>query len=264
MRWWPALSLLLGLALVTGCSEKDPPTEDEAAPPDPAAMSIDDHCSTGIPDTADATVVQLGGGDLTLVGATFAAGSGDGTVMVLLHQTGSLGLCGWGKFAAEAAAAGLPSLAIDLCGYGGSECAAGEATPPADQVDLAAAYARDDLGAERVVLVGASMGGSQTVIAVAAGAEVDGWVDLSGPDVWEGTTLAALAPEVRARALPGLVAHAADDDPAWYAAAQALAADTGATFLDGDSGHGYDLLTNTLGDLRPDGQQVIDFVRSVG
>ena len=114
------------------------------------------------------------------------------------------------------------------------------------------------------MLVGASMGDYQTVIAVAAGAEVDGWADVSGPDIWEGTTLADLAAEVQARGLPGLVAHAADDDPAWYAAAQALAAATGATFLDGQSGHGCDLLTNNLGDLRPDGQQVIDFVHSVG
>jgi pimeloyl-ACP methyl ester carboxylesterase len=184
--------------------------------------------------------------------------------MVLLHQTGTLGLCGWGKFATEAAAAGLRSLAVDMCGYGGSECAEGEATPPADQVEVAATHAREEMGAERVVLVGASMGGSQTVIAVAGGAEVDGWADLSGPDVWEGTTLAELAPDMQARGLPGLVAHAADDDPAWYAAAQSLAAATGATFLDGESGHGYELLTNNLGDLRPDGQRVIDFVQSVG
>ena len=83
------------------------------------------------------------------------------------------------------------------------------------------------MGAERVVLVGASMGGSQTVIAVADGAEVDGWADLSGPNVWAGTTLADLAADVRARGLPGLVAHAADDDDTWYAAAQALAAGSG-------------------------------------
>ena len=227
-------------------------------------MSIEDHCASGIPDPADATLVELGDGDLTLVGAEFAAESSDGTVMVLLHQTGMLGLCGWGKFATEAAAAGLPSLAIDMCGFGGSQCADGAATPPADQVDLAATHAREEMGAERVVLVGASMGGSQTVIAVADGAEVDGWADVSGPDVWEGTTLVDLAPEVQARALPGLVAHAADDDPVWYAGAQALAAATGATFLDGESGHGYGLLTSNLGDLRPDGQQVVDFVLSVG
>ena len=184
--------------------------------------------------------------------------------MVLLHQTGVIGLCGWGQFATAAAAAGLPSLAIDMCGFGGSQCPDGEATPPADQVDLAATYAREELGAERVVLVGASMGGSQTVIAVADGAEVDGWADVSGPDVWEGTTLADLAPEVQARGLPGLVAHASDDDDTWYAAAQALAPAAGAQFLDGDSGHGYTLLTDNTGTLRPDGQELIDFVRSVG
>lgn len=257
------LPLLLGFALFTGCADDEATPGDAAGDPGHATMSIEDHCTSGIPDSADATLVELGDGDLVLVGAEFAAESSDGTVMVLLHQTGTSGLCGWGKFATEAAVAGLPSLAVDMCGYGGSQCVDGEATAPADQVDVAATYAREEMGAERVVLVGASMGGSQTVIAVAAGAEVDGWADVSGPDIWEGTTLADLAPEVQARGLPGLVAHAADDDPAWYAAARALAAATGATFLDGDSGHGYDLLSNTLGDLRPDGQQVVDFVKSV-
>ena len=166
-------------------------------------------------------------------------------------------------FADQAADAGLPSLAIDMCGYGGSQCADGEGTSARDQVDLASAYAREEMGAERVVLVGASMGGSQTVIAVADGADVDGWADVSGPDVWADTVLADRAADVRARGLPGLVAHAADDDDTWYAAAKALAPAAGAAFLDGDSGHGYTLLTNTLGDLRPDGQALIDFVLSV-
>ena len=80
------------------------------------------------------------------------------TVMVLLHQTGTLGLCGWGRFATEAAASGVRSLAVDLCGYGGSECADGEGTPAEQQVDLAAAHARAemDAGAGR-----GAMGGSR-------------------------------------------------------------------------------------------------------
>ncbi len=258
-----AAALLLGTVLLIGCSDDEPDPDGSAAGPGHDTMSIQDHCPSGVKDTADATIIELGGGDLTLVGAEFASESGNGTVMVLLHQTGMLGLCGWGVFAEQAAAAGLPSLAIDMCGYGGSECAAGEATPARDQVDLASAYAREEMGADRVVLVGASMGGSQTVIAVADGAEVDGWSDVSGPNVWAGTTLADRAADVRARELPGLVAHAADDDGTWYAAAQALAPAAGAEFLDGDSGHGYTLLTTNLGDLRPDGQALLDFVLSV-
>ena len=254
------VALVLGCALLIGCSDEES-KPDGAAEGSGQVTTFADHCPTWVPDTADATVIELGGGDLTLVGAEFSSESSDGTVMVLLHQTNMAGLCGWGQFAEQAAAAGLPSLAIDMCGYGGSECAAGGATPARDQVDLATAYAREEMGAERVVLVGASMGGSQTVIAVADGAEVDGWADVSGPEDWEGTTLVDRAADVRARRLPGLVAHAADDTS--YAEARALAPAAGAKFLDGDSGHGYTLLTTNLGDLRPDGQALIDFVLSV-
>ena len=113
------------------------------------------------------------------------------------------------------------------------------------------------------MLVGASMGGSQTVVAVANGVDVDGWVDVSGPAVWEGTTLLDVAPDVQARGLPGLVAHAPDDDAQQYAAAQALAPASGAEFLDGQSDHGWFLLNDNQGTLRPDGQAVIDFASAV-
>ena len=158
----------------------------------------------------------------------------------------------------------MSSVAVDMCGYAAAQCDDGEATPPEDQVALAVAHAREELGAETVVLVGASMGGSQTVVAVANGVDVDGWVDVSGPAVWEGTTLLDLAPDVQARGLPGMVAHAPDDDAQQYAAAQALAPATGAEFLDGQSDHGWFLLNDHQGTLRPDGQAVIDFVSSIG
>ena len=108
------------------------------------------------------------------------------------------------------------------------------------------------------------MGGSQTVTAVARGADVDAWADLSGPSVWEGTTLLDLAPDVRARDLPGLVAHAPDDDEDQYAAAQELATATGAQFLDAQSGHGWTLLHDNQGTLRPDGQALLDFLATAG
>jgi pimeloyl-ACP methyl ester carboxylesterase len=226
-------------------------------------MSIADHCAAVQRTDADATVTVLAGDGMRLPAADFVSESPTGTVLVLLHQTGRLGLCGWATFAPQAAAAGLSSVAIDMCGYAAAQCDDGEATPPEDQVALAIAHAREDLGAETVVLVGASMGGSQTVVAVAHGVDVDAWVDVSGPAVWEGTTLLDVAPDVQARGLPGLVAHAPDDDAQQYAAAQALAPAAGAEFLDGQSDHGWSLLNDHQGTLRPDGQAVIDFVSSI-
>jgi len=209
-------------------------------------------------------MTTLRGEGISLVAADIEAARPSGTVLVLLHQTGGLGLCGWGRFAPEAAAAGLSSVAIDMCGYGGSECDEDIDTPPEAQVALAVAHAREELDARRVVLVGASMGGAQTVISVARGADVDGWAEISSPDVWAGTTVVDLAPDLRARGLPGLVAHAAEDNPVWYDGARELAEASGARFLDGGSGHGWDLLSDAVGTLRPDGRAVIEFAAGVG
>jgi pimeloyl-ACP methyl ester carboxylesterase len=257
-------SLVL-LALLCGCGDDGGPDDaDGAGADEPSAISVEERCDSGVPDDATVSTTLLDGGDeLSLLAATFQAPDGveeSGTVLVLLHQSGTFGLCGWGRFAAAAAATGVRSVAVDMCGFGGSECAEGAAAPPADQVDLAAAHARDELGAEHVVLVGSSMGGSQAVVAVAGGAEVDAWVDLSGPSVWEGATLADLAPEVKAAALPGLVVHAPDDGPEEFAAARALAQATGAEFREGESGHGYELLLTSMGGLRPDGEHLLAWV----
>jgi len=260
-------ALLAVSAVLAGCSGGSDEASEEPSGDAHAGhaypMSIADHCESVKRVDADATVSELSGEGMTLPAADFVAATPSGTVLVLLHQTGLLGLCGWGRFAPEAAAAGLSSVAIDLCGYGGSECDDGEATPPEEQVALAVAHARDELDAERVVLVGASMGGAQTVVAVARGAEVDGWADLSGGDGWGDAVLLDLAPDVAARGLPGLVAHAPDDNEQLYASAQQLADATGARFLDGDSGHGWDLLTDNQGTVRPDGQALIDFALGV-
>jgi dienelactone hydrolase len=261
VRW--AGAVLAACALLAGCSddESEPASDDGAG--EHASMSITDHCAELQRIDADATVTVLTGDGMRLPAADFVSESPNGTVLVLLHQTGRLGLCGWATFAPQAAAAGLSSVAVDMCGYAAAQCDDGETTPPEHQVALAVAHAREELDAETVVLVGASMGGSQTVVAVAHGADVDGWVDVSGPAVWEGTTLLDVAPDVQARGLPGLVVHAPDDDAQQYAAAQALAPAAGAEFLDAQSDHGWFLLNDHQGTLRPDGQAVIDFVSSV-
>jgi pimeloyl-ACP methyl ester carboxylesterase len=269
VRWAATVvaAVVAACALLAGCSGdgsssgSDDGSGDGSEPHD--SMSLADHCADVERTEADAEVTTLTGEGITLPAADFVAESPSGTVLVLLHQTGMLGLCGWETFAPQAAAAGLSSVAVDMCGYASAECDDGAATPPEDQVALAVDHARDELGAETVVLVGASMGGSQTVVAVARGADVDGWVDVSGPAEWEGTTLLDLAPDVLARGLPGLVVHAPDDDAQQYAAAQALATAAGAEFLEGQSDHGWFLLNDRQGTLRPDGQAVIDFLGSV-
>lgn len=178
------------------------------------------------------------------------------TVMVLLHQV-SGGACGWGRFATAAAGDGVTSVLADLCGYGDSDCGERAIDDIAGQVRLLLDYARG-LGGDRVVLVGASMGGSQTVRAVAAGVRVDGWVDVSGPSSWDGTRLLTVAHDVPDG---GLIVYARSDGAALYRSARELARRTGARFVDGGSGHGYDLLTSYRGRLLRGGRTVIDYVR---
>jgi len=260
-----ALRLLAGfvcVALLVACGAGSDSATDKPAGEGSTTETLVAHCAKVVRVEGDETVTPLEADGMTLPAVDFVAAEPSGTVLVLLHQLGVEGLCGWATFAPQAAAAGFSSVAFDMCAYGGSTCADGEGTPPEDQVALAVTHARDELGAEHVVLVGASMGGSQTVVSVARGAAVDGWVDLSGADTWDGTRLLDVADAVRSRALPGLVVHAPDDGDEEYAAAQALAGATGARFLDGGSGHGWAMLDDHAGALLPAGRSVLDFLGS--
>ena len=115
------------------------------------------------------------------------AGSGS-TVAVLLHQTDGNGLCGWLAYAADLVAQpGVQVLAIDLCGYGEAKCRGDRrGTRQVDAVDVAVREAHTRLGATRVVVVGASMGGSVALMTAATNPDVDAAVDLSGPVDWKG------------------------------------------------------------------------------
>ena len=177
------------------------------------------------------------------------------TVAVLLPQTS--GMCGWGRWATAAARAGLASVLVDPCGYGASTCSDAGDADPLDEVAPAVEHARGEMGADRVVLVGTSMGGSLTWQAAAAGADVDSWVDVSGPSAWGGT-----AQEDVVADLPpgGLVVYARSDGDLEYRRAQQLARRSGGQFLDGGSGHGWELLTTPGGRLLPAGRAVLAHV----
>ena len=231
------------VVLATGCSSgtgagTDPSTAKE---PD-ATQALRERCRSAIPDDADLEALILtgvAGGELEAARIGPAAGD---RVAVLLPQTS--GMCGWGRWATAAAEeAGLTSLVVNPCGYGESECTAEQDADPLNEVAAAVTLARDEMGAKRVVLLGTSMGGSLTVMAAAAGADVDAWADVSGPSAWEGVELASLVP-----ALPpdGLVVMAPSDGQALYDAAEALAHAAGVPFVAGRSGHGWELLVDPV------------------
>lgn len=176
-------------------------------------------------------------------------------VLVMLHQTDG-DRCGWGDFAILAALQGVAGVSFDQCGYGDAECATKDPDDPVPQVRAALAEVEKQWPDAPVVLVGASMGGSQTVRAVAAGVDVDGWVDLSGPSTWAGVDLSSVADGIRT---PGLIAIAEDaDGPEEAAAAQALAKATSSEFVAAEGGHGWELVVED-GRLSTIGQQIIAY-----
>jgi pimeloyl-ACP methyl ester carboxylesterase len=248
--------IVVFVLVLSGCSANGDSGEDSDKSPtatvseDPTA-SLLERCSMMIPSGAPVRQLTLGKQSL----AVFEAATPSKTVMVLLHQIGRAGLCGWGPFATQAARQGLSSVALDMCGYGDSTCPLEE--DPTEQVKAAVDYARHQLRARRVVLVGASMGGSSTVIAAARGADIDGWVDVSGPGEWDNVVLQDLAGRLPK---PGMVVYARSDGAAEYSSAKQLAASAGARFVDGGSGHGYELMTDVDGKLLPGGRAVLAFV----
>ena len=160
-----------------------------------------------------------------------------------------------------AADAGLTVLAIDLCRYGESDCrAVAEGTfTDADQTDpvaVAVDYARSELHADRVVVAGASMGGSVALMSAATVLGIDAAVDLSGPVEWDGIDVVRRG---RALDVPVLVAMATSEGPEEAAGAQEIVANapTGSALLTPEAGHGYVLLNDSEGALLPLGADVL-------
>ncbi|MFC0223621.1 alpha/beta hydrolase family protein [Nocardioides zeicaulis] len=261
--WLRGTTALAACVLVAGCSsgaqdgpapDRGPATTTAAATtaPDTATDPVDptqalrERCLSAIPDDADLEALTLQGRTGGVLEAARIGPPTHDTVAVLLPQVG--GLCGWGRWASQAAdRVGLTSLLVNPCGYGASECPAAADADRLDEVEPAVRLAREQYGASRVVLLGTSMGGSLTVMAVAAGADVDAWVDVSGPPSWEGVDLTDLADDLAADGVPeGLVVMAPSDGRAIFAAARRLARVSGVPFVAGRSGHGWDLLVDPV------------------
>jgi dienelactone hydrolase len=192
-----------------------------------------------------------------------AYGSGPSAV-VLLHQTGAGGLCGWVPFARWLAEQGVFALAVDDCVHGASRCTPEVAADTRAQVAIAVDRARAQ-GASAVAVVGASMGGARALgVGQAAGA--DAVVDLSGPDRWDGVPDAVAAG--RATSVPLLVVSSDGDTgidgdllDAAVDASPARVKDRWR--LPGDR-HGWDVVTDGIGDdavVTPEGPRLLAWLR---
>jgi dienelactone hydrolase len=141
--------------------------------------------------------------------ATYSQGQGT-TAIVLVHQVNQ-DHCGWSA-EAGALAKKYRVMSIDLRGYGTSQRTKGT-TAFAYRNDIAAAVTElRAKGAKKVVLVGASMGGSAVVVAGAfINPPVDAIVAVSAPTNYKGQNAKTAAPKL---AVPARFLAASDDGSA--------------------------------------------------
>ena len=242
------LAAATGLALLaslTACSP-DAPTAEQTLPKTPteACLGVAQQTSSMWLTTDDGTfdVGLIGEGDVTAI---------------LVHQLNE-DSCGWFPFAANLAEQGVRVMLLSLCGYGETKCTGGSLTGTgADAVLAAADWAREN-GAERVVVAGASIGGTTAMIAATHDADtglLDGVANLSSPVVADGSDIRRGAPSIT---IPTFLAVGPGDSvvsvSAMHEVADALAS-AEVIILDDASGHGWEMLNGPAG---PSGETVAD------
>jgi pimeloyl-ACP methyl ester carboxylesterase len=169
------------------------------------------------------TAVRFRTGDgVRLAGRLF--GPADATAGVVLAHMLPADQSSWFPFADRLGDAGYRVLTFDFRGYcpgGDAGCSRGEKDPAAAPDDLAAAVdvLRDD-GASRIALVGASMGGTASlVVAAERGDAIAAVVTLSAPAQLGGL---AAGPEVLDRVTAATLFLAGSSDATAAEAAQAF------------------------------------------
>jgi pimeloyl-ACP methyl ester carboxylesterase len=257
-------AVLLVLALPAGCAGhpaapaagpggRTPSPSPSAAPPTPVAV----RC--GPPDTPASTFTLTNPAGVRL--AAVEAGTG-GAGVVLIHESGARGLCGWWPYASYLSQRGFHVLLFDHECAGDSDCPAGGAADADLMSDITAAVTRLHAdGGGRIVLLGASQGAAEAVIAGSAAAPgITGVVALSADELTTPlagppypATAADAAPQLR---VPALFAVAADDRYVSLADTRALVGsvaspDRRLVELPAGAGHGWDLVAGDSTGARP-------------
>ncbi len=197
--------LLAAVMLVTACSAapattRAEPTSTAAAATSTGAAPTTNPSATEIPEEGVALTFPTADG-LTLEGRRF----GSGADFVVLAHMRPADMDSWFGFASTLAEKGFSALAFNFRGYGASE-----GSGFAVDVDVDAAI--DEavrLGAKRVFVIGASMGGTGA-IAAATQRPVAAVVTLSAPDAFEGVDAVSAASRLD---VPALLIAAEDNQP---------------------------------------------------
>jgi len=242
------IMLITGVLALTGCGGSAPsasrsaPVSDTSAqwPSLPPVVSTEQFCTVKVPAGITQRALQAPDG-VSLNSAWLGSGK---TVAVLLHQGDGDGLCGFLFYAGFLAKQGIRVALLDLCNNGQSYCVNRQiADDPAAQVKLIVDAARAE-GAQRIVLVGASLGASVAVTAAAV-TKPDAIVILSSSAQEEHSDITKDAPNVT---MPALFAFSrADHDDRVVVRSQLKKMPAKKKeFLIYDSGHGYTLLQDVM------------------
>lgn len=220
VRGWPMLPAALGLAAaiaLAGCGgdAHHPAASSPAASPSAAAAPAPSATAT-----PTVTRTSVGEADWYCLSASerramfllrgpgrdrlAAVSIGTGRVAVVLAHQSNGSLCQWWPYA-RTLAARFRVVAFDFDGAGASPSGDGNY---AGEVAAAAKWARQH-GSRRIVVMGASMGGTAVMVAAARlGDSVSGVIDLSGPAEFAGMNALGAARRVH---VPALFAYGTQD-----------------------------------------------------
>jgi len=200
------------LAATVACAEEPPPppvtttiTPSPGPTLPPPGVDCPDEAAKGV------SVRLTNGAGHSIAAVDLGLGSSG---VVLAHQSqGSL--CEWLPYGEVLAAKGFRVLAFDFAGSGSSTVP--EQKTYVEDVRAAVTFLREQ-GVKKIVIMGASMGATMSVVAAAAIAPpVDGVIALSPPVTFEGVNAERAAPSLRTPAL--YIAGDTDGDYATYAEA---------------------------------------------
>jgi pimeloyl-ACP methyl ester carboxylesterase len=210
------LALLLALTGLVGvagaCAEEQPkpptPSESTVTPsPGPTLPAVGAGCRNEA--TKGRTLRLVNGAGHSIAAVDLGTGS---SAVVLAHQSDG-SLCEWLPYGEQLAARGFRVLAFDFAGSGSSTIP--KQKTYVEDVRTAVVYLREQ-GASKVIIMGASMGATMSVVAAAAiTPPVDGVISLSAPVSFDGVNAEKAAPSLRSPIL--YVAGDTDGDFAAYA-----------------------------------------------
>ena len=168
--------LITGLAVAAALGGCGAPAPAPNLPSSPSATAVAGARCRGAAEKGGHPVMFGPGRDLA--GLTFGTATGSDAVGIVFAHEANDSACSWMRTAAAFAERGYRTLIFDFAGFGASRQLA--ATYDAD-VAAAADYLRSQ-GIARIVLIGASMGGTAAIIAAGAiTPAVTGVVALSPP-----------------------------------------------------------------------------------